>query len=290
MGALIRKIKYIIDRLMFILKEFAIPAFIALGIFCIVAQWFGFDLQSVKLIQILGFDGNEQELTQLLVLYVGIWVLYNLAVKHPFKKDDSREGYREYLLKELGADVLGESSEDKPGDKESKGDDREDKDSDSIKIKNDKKDIIALMLKNNDEITDYFKISKTQAKSSFWFSVISCIVGLMALVVGIYGIVILKDVSVSVISLISGSISELISGTVFWVHNKSALQLNHYYDALHENEKFLSAVNIADKLSAEKREEVLVEIIHKQINSESSKTKIENIKEEEKKKEKDKNG
>lgn len=86
-----------------------------------------------------------------------------------------------------------------------------------------------------------------------------------------YGIVILKNVSVSVISLISGSISELISGTVFWVHNKSALQLNHYYDALHENEKFLSAVNTADKLSDEKREEILMEIIYKQIGGKTSK-------------------
>lgn len=97
MRALIRKIKYITDRLMLILKEFVIPAFIALGVFCIIAQWLGFDLQSVKLIQLLGFDGNEQELTQLLGLYVGVWVLYDFVVKHPFKKDDSREEYREYL-------------------------------------------------------------------------------------------------------------------------------------------------------------------------------------------------
>lgn len=91
-----------------------------------------------------------------------------------------------------------------------------------------------------------------------------------ALGIAIYGIVILKNIAVSVISLVSGSISELISGTIFWVHNKSALQLNHCYDALHENEKFLSAIKIADKLSDEKREEVLIEIIHKQISKESS--------------------
>lgn len=34
--------------------------------------------------------------------------------------------------------------------------------------------IIALTLRNNDEIMEYFKISKTQAKFSFGFSVISC--------------------------------------------------------------------------------------------------------------------
>ena len=85
------------------------------------------------------------------------------------------------------------------------------------------------------------------------------------MIVGIYGITILKDLSVSVISLVSGTVSELISGTIFWVHSKSALQLNHYYNALHENEKFLSAVNIADKLSDEKREEIYIEIIRTQI-------------------------
>ena len=52
---------------------------------------------------------------------------------------------------------------------------------------------------------------------------------------------------------------------VLWIHNKSALQLNYYYDALHENEKFLSAINMADKLSKEKKEEMYIEIIRKQI-------------------------
>lgn len=170
----------------------------------------------------------------------------------------STNEYREYLLKELKEDNLKNPAEDAP-------------ETENVTSgKNEKKDIIALMLKNNDEINEYFRISKSQAKSSFWFSVISCIVGMAALGIAIYGIVILKNIAVSVINLVSGSISELISGTIFWVHNKSALQLNHYYNALHENEKFLSAINIADKLSDEKREEVLIEIIQKQISKGSS--------------------
>lgn len=249
-------------------------------------------------IDILGVNGEYSKLNEMTVLLFLMVLMSNILVRtveHLTDKLDSRYEYREYWVKELERN---NSDTDKADEGQNKNSNEKigSADENSIDIvideqrKAEKRDIIVLMLKNNDEINEYFKISKSQAKSSFWFSVISCIVGMGALAIGIYGIVILKDVSVSVISLISGSISELISGTVFWVHNKSALQLNHYYDALHENEKFLSAVNIADKLSAEKREEVLVEIIHKQINSESSKTKIENIKEEEKKKEKDKNG
>lgn len=127
------------------------------------------------------------------------------------------------------------------------------------------KDVIALMLKNNDEIAEYFRISKSHVKISFWISAISCIVGVFALMTGVYGILLLKDTTVSLIGLISGAVSEVISGTVFWVHNKSALQLNRYYDSLHENERFLSSITLVEKLSIEKKDDAYLEIIRKQI-------------------------
>ena len=188
--------------------------------------------------------------------------------------ENSQYGYRKYLVNELenngshniNSIILDEVEKEESNEISKQVSEKDDSTTTNEQKKNDNKDIIALMLKNNDEITDYFKISKSQARSSFLFSVIICIVGIAALFAGIYGIVAINDVSVSVISLISGAISEVISGTIFWLHNKSALQLNHYYDALHENEKFLSAISIADKLGDEKREEMLVEIIRKQIS------------------------
>ncbi len=131
--------------------------------------------------------------------------------------------------------------------------------------KSDNRDIIAMMLKNYGEITEYFKISKSQAKSSYRLSVASCIVGIVILGISIYGAIVIKSLELAIVGIVAGAIVEVISGTVLWVHNKSALQLNHYYDALHENEKFLSAVSIAEKLSDNAREEIYVEIIKKQI-------------------------
>ena len=170
----------------------------------------------------------------------------------------SRYGYREYLLQEL--------------EKEKTDNDFEKQKNVTakpveviLKTKNDKKDIIALMLNNNDEITEYFKISKRQAKSSYRFSIISCVAGILMLGLAIYGAIMVNDLEIAIIGTVSGAITEVISGTVLWVHNKSALQLNHYYDALHQNEKFLSAINLADKLSDEKREEMYIEIIRRQI-------------------------
>jgi len=135
--------------------------------------------------------------------------------------------------------------------------------------KSDNKDIIALMLKNYSEITEYFKISKKQAKSSYRLSLISSVAGICILAVSVYGVVIGENKELALVGIISGAIVEVISGTVLWIHNKSALQLNHYYDALHENEKFLAAINLAEKLNDEKREEMYMEIIRKQINSHS---------------------
>ena len=78
-------------------------------------------------------------------------------------------------------------------------------------------------------------------------------------------VIILKKTDIAAIGVISGAITELIAGTIFWLHNKSALQLNHYYDALHENEKVLLAINLTNTLSSEERESMCKEIIRTQI-------------------------
>lgn len=126
-------------------------------------------------------------------------------------------------------------------------------------------DIFALMLKNNDEINEYFKISKSQAKVSFYFSIFACILGFIMLGFAVYGVFQIENMQIAIVGTVSGAITEVIAGTVLIIHNKSALQLNHYYDALHQDERFLSAVSMAQQLSDENREDMYMEIIRKQI-------------------------
>lgn len=191
-----------------------------------------------------------------LSLFCGIMCKRNEARK-------SRYGYREYLLQELKKDEIIFTPDDEIGiDDKCVEDVVDDNVIETKRIG--KKDILAQMLDNNDEIKEYFKISKKQAKLSFWISVIACAVGMFMLGLAIYGAIVVNDFKIAIIGTISGAITEVISGTVLWVHNKSALQLNHYYDALHQNEKFLSAINMADKLSEARREEMYIEIIRKQ--------------------------
>lgn len=204
-------------------------------------------------------------LIMLLIIVVALMILVML---YQITRSKGKFEYREYLLDELNPTKIDEKP--KAGRKGSKKENKNDEADEKtwvVSEKSDKKDIIALMLKNNDETKEYFKISKNQAKSSFWFSIIACIVGIAMIGISLYGVFKMKDTQFAIIGIVGGAITELIAGTVLVIHNKSALQLNYYYDALHENEKFLSAINLADKLDDDTKRDMYIEIIMAQIQS-----------------------
>lgn len=70
----------------------------------------------------------------------------------------------------------------------------------------------------------------------------------------------------SIIPAIGGVITELIAGTALVVYRNSLSQLNHYHKALHEDERFLSSVNLLGKFSSvEAQDDMLREIIRSEI-------------------------
>lgn len=122
------------------------------------------------------------------------------------------------------------------------------------------KDIIELMLSNMAEIRQYYAISKSQTRLSFALATSFSGLGFLLFVVTIYryGVNTIQPVSLGVVS---GAICELFAGTALLVYRDSLRQLNQYYKSLHENERFLSAVNLVERLSKEKQSEVMKEII-----------------------------
>ena len=136
-----------------------------------------------------------------------------------------------------------------------------------LESNSDKKDIIGFMLKNNEEITEYFKISKGQEKISYYVSIICSVAGFVMLVIAIIEFFFRTNMEITTITIIGATLTEVISGLVLWIHSKSASQLNHYYNALHENEKFLSAINIAEKMEGDGKQKAYSEIIMAQIGT-----------------------
>ncbi len=124
--------------------------------------------------------------------------------------------------------------------------------------------ILVLMLKNSVETGEYFEISKRQAKGSYLISVVVSIKGVVLLVAAVVMVFWLRKFNVAIIAMVAGAVTEVIAGTVLWIHNKSLKQLNYYYKALHENEKFLSAVTLVERVSEGRRDDVYIEIVRSQ--------------------------
>ena len=124
-------------------------------------------------------------------------------------------------------------------------------------------DILELMLDNMKEIRDYYVISKHQAKNAFSLSVSLCIIGFVLMIVSIlFAVVLNYSLLITLIPAIGGAIAEVIAGTALIVYKASLSQLNSYYNSLHNNERFLSLVNLVSKVSNSKRDEAYLNIIN----------------------------
>lgn len=130
-----------------------------------------------------------------------------------------------------------------------------------------KANILELMLANMKEIKEYYILSKSQSKKSFAIAIIMGMLGFMLIGVSIFISVLLKDnIAAMIIPAIGAVVVDLISAIFLVVYKKSVEQLNHYYSELHENEKFLSSINLVSSLSKEKQDEIYIEIIRSRLS------------------------
>lgn len=114
--------------------------------------------------------------------------------------------------------------------------------------------IINLMLENVKELREYYTISKKQAKNSFQIASITCMIGILIYIFGIIMIVI-GNKDVTIITVIAGTIVEVISGSSFWLYNQTNKQLNIYHKRLGYTEKYLTVIQIIREIPQEKQYE-----------------------------------
>lgn len=136
-------------------------------------------------------------------------------------------------------------------------------------VKEEKKEIDALgrMMINLEDIKEFYTWSQKQAKASFVLAVSMCISGFALMIAAIIlPIAFELSFQMSIIPAIGGIITELIAGTALVVYRNSLSQLNHYHKALHEDERFLSSVNLLGRFSTvEAQDDMLREIIRSEI-------------------------
>lgn len=111
-----------------------------------------------------------------------------------------------------------------------------------------KTNVIDLMLKNVSELREYYVISKNQARRAFSAALTICFLGIVIYSFGIASVVFFEADS-TLITLVAGTVVEVISGLFFWLYLQASKQLDIYHKRLASTEKYLTAISLVDKMT-----------------------------------------
>lgn len=121
-------------------------------------------------------------------------------------------------------------------------------------IKDEKNDVLSMMVDNVSELREYYTISKQQARRSFSAALFICFFGIFIYLLGIFAYMML-DKNISIISVIGGTVVEVIAGLFFWLYRESTKQLSIYHERLGSTEKYLTVIQIIKGMSPDKQNE-----------------------------------
>lgn len=121
-------------------------------------------------------------------------------------------------------------------------------------------DVIDLMLKNVRELREYYIISKRQATKAFSASLIVCFLGFTVYIAGI-AVFVFSGEDALLLTTISGTIVEVISGLFFGLYRHAIKQLNIYHQRLGTTEKYLTAIRLVDKMGQNQHDTMYRHII-----------------------------
>lgn len=121
---------------------------------------------------------------------------------------------------------------------------------------------------NLNQTTEYYTINKGQARKSFGISVTAIVIGSLTILVGIYLVYFGDGQKISVISIISGVVLEIIGGMYFVIYNKSIKQLNYFYNKLEKVQDTMLAIELTNGIedkdkSLELKEKIILKLIER---------------------------
>lgn len=100
--------------------------------------------------------------------------------------------------------------------------------------------VLKRMQLNLESMREFYTWTQKQARMAFSLAVGMCIAGIALICVAIR----ISNNDMTIISTIGGVVTELIAGTALIVYRRSLSQLNYYHKALHQDQRFLSSVDL----------------------------------------------
>lgn len=131
------------------------------------------------------------------------------------------------------------------------------------KITKKQDDIFNTIQLSLNQLNEYYTINLDQARSSYRWSIIAILVGLLTLTAGIWFFFFDSDpkIDIAIISGISGIIIEFIGASNIYIYNKSLSQLNLYFNELIKIQNTMLAIELCDKVDDKERKYQITEKI-----------------------------
>lgn len=107
----------------------------------------------------------------------------------------------------------------------------------------------------------YYENVLSQAKRSFNAAVVAAVVGLAFFLAAVLFSIISRQLAGPLVSLIGGTVVEVVAGLNFWLYARTAIQLNAFHLRLERMQRFLVANSVAASLTGDNRESALAELV-----------------------------
>ena len=122
--------------------------------------------------------------------------------------------------------------------------------------------VLSIILINLAKMKKYYDWSITQAIITFFIAAASCVVGILLIVFAfVYSVTGKVALDKTIITAIGGLVTELFAGTTLIVYKSSLKQMNFYHKSLHEDQRFLSSVDLLCRLSNDKNRDKMLQTI-----------------------------
>jgi hypothetical protein len=112
------------------------------------------------------------------------------------------------------------------------------------------------------EITNrYYQSVLVQAQQSFRSALAAAGIGLTFFLAAIAFLLVGRQDDVSVISMLSGALVEVIAGINFWLYGRTTKQLDAYHARLERTQRFLLANSMAENLDDQTKQRARAELV-----------------------------
>lgn len=127
--------------------------------------------------------------------------------------------------------------------------------------KADQSDVQTIAASQIQLLSAYYSLVLEQAKRSFTWALIAAALGLLFFIASVSFIIYQQSQSAAIISLVSGSLIELISGVNFYLYAKTSAQLTGFQARLDTTQRYLLANSMCEGLEGEFKQKTRADLI-----------------------------